>query len=299
MTICHIKSPGAAVGAGRLGGSVHTASRRWLFLRLRELEPNANIMRATKRYGIRESLRLGLAGIFILLLFPAAADDLFYSVGFNSPLNQVGQLPTTGLGYSTPSRIVFGTPTVVSSFGSLTNQPLLFSAIGYQQIQFNLGQGVPDYFVDFDFESHNLNPSLYAFSTLFDMAGAGAQNFYFHGSGHIGVPPANSPYLPGWSDDQLHHIHIGIDLPTSSWTFQLDGGMPATGLFTAVSSDILSMRMNLSTWYQGTTNNPIVQVAIDNVVIGNTVPEPSIAIVSCIGFAGLLLRRWRNRVSTI
>ena len=250
-------------------------------------------MRATKKNRIQGSLRSGLAGITILLAFPAAADDLFYSVGFNSPANQVGQLPTTGLGYSTPSSIVFGTPTVVSSFGSLTNQPLLFSAIGYQQIQFNLGQGVPNYFVDFDFESHNLNPSLYAFSILFDTPSA--ESFYLHGRGYIGVPPANSPYLPGWSDDQLHHMHIGIDLATASWTFQLDGEAPATGLFPADSGDIFSMRMDLSTWYQGTTNNPNVQVAIDNVVIGSSVPEPSIAILSCIGFGGLLLRRWRNR----
>ena len=93
-----------------------------------------------------------------LFAAPVGAAQYFYTVDFNSPLNQVGQPPATGAGQQTPSSVVFGNPTVVSSFGHLTDQPLLFRGIGYQQIQFNLARGVPDYFVDFDFETRNLNP---------------------------------------------------------------------------------------------------------------------------------------------
>ena len=247
-------------------------------------------MKATKNDKIRIFASAALIGVVALYIFPATAQGVFYSVDFNSPLNQVGSPPVTGMGSSTPSSIVFGTPTVESSFGSLTDQPLVFSAIGYQQIQFDLSKGVPDYFVDFDFETHNLNPSLFAFTLLFDGVGG---NFYLHGGGYIGVPPANSPYLPGWSDDELHHMHIAIDIPDSSWTFQLDAGAPATGVISG-SGDIISLRMNLSTWYFGTPDDPSVQVAIDNVVIGTPVPEPASMSLFCIAGGLLLVRRWHK-----
>jgi hypothetical protein len=247
-------------------------------------------MKPTKHNKIGTFVVAASVGVVALHILPVTAQEAFYSVDFNSPLNQVGNPPVTGMGSSTPSSIVFGTPTVESSFGSLTDQPLVFSAIGYQQIQFDLSKGVPDYFVDFDFETHNLNPSLFAFMLLFDTPYV--QNFYLHGSGYIGVPPANSPYLAGWSDDELHHMHIAIDIPNSSWTFQIDDEAPAIGAFSSGSGDILSLRMNLSTWRQGTPDDPNVQVAIDNVVIGTPVPEPTSMSLFYIAGGLLFVRRW-------
>jgi len=43
---------------------------------------------------------------------PLDASELYYSVDFNSPLNQTGQPPATGTGWQTPSSIVFGAPVV-------------------------------------------------------------------------------------------------------------------------------------------------------------------------------------------
>jgi hypothetical protein len=224
---------------------------------------------------------------------PAGGAEYFYTVNFNSPPNQPGQPPATGAGQSTPSSIVFGTPFVVSSFGHLTDQPLLFSGIGYQQIQFDLGRGAPDYFVDFEFETRNLNPSLFAFDVLFDMPWA--ESFYLHGRGYIGVPPANSPYLPGWSDGQRHHMHIGANPTAGSWTFQLDSGAPVAGEFAGPSSDILAVRLNLSAWRAFTPDDPNVQVAVDNILVGTSVPEPSgIALTSSALGLWLLLRHQRK-----
>lgn len=193
----------------------------------------------------------------------------FYTVDFSSPLHQVGQPPTTGAGPQTPSSIIFGSPTVVSSFGHLTNQPLMFKGVGYEQIEFDLNKGVPDYFIEFDFETRNLNPSLFAFVMLCDTPYV--QNFYLHGLGYIGVPPANSPYLPGWTDDELHHLRIEVNLTNRSWVLRLDGRPPATGLFSSGSGDVQSIRFNLSSWYAGTPDNPDVRVAIDNIRIGTSV----------------------------
>ena len=221
------------------------------------------------------------------------ASELYYSVDFNSPLNQPGQPPATGTGSQTPSSIVFGSPEVVGSFGHLIDQPLLFRGIDYQQLRFDLGRRAPDYFLDFDFETHNLNPSLFAFMLLFD--GPLTENFYLHGSGSIGVPPANSTHLPGWTDDEPHHIHIGVDLKAGSWTFQLDDRSPATGPFQSDSGDIQSIRMNLSSWRMSTPNDPSVEVAVDNIVIGSLVPEPTSLDLFAIGFGSLLLLRRRKR----
>ena len=238
-----------------------------------------------------KSQALVFLGIALVSAGPSTAAQYFYSVDFNSPQNQVGQPPVTGLGPQTPSRIVFGSPTVVSSFGHLTDQPLLFEAVNYQQIEFDLGRGVPSYFLDFDFETRNLNPSLFAFSTFFNYP-----SFSLHGLGYIGVPPANSTPLPGWSDDELHHVHIGVDVVDGTWSFQLDNRAPATGFLDANTGDVQSIRMNLSAWRAFTPDDPSVQVAIDNIVIGTLVPEPSsygLCAMACGLF--LLLRRHEGR----
>jgi hypothetical protein len=251
-----------------------------------------NTTKTNKIDKIQNLVLSAVLGGALFSIHPAEGQQVFYSADFSSPLNQVGQPPATGYGSLTPSSIVFGTPTVESSFGSLTNQPLVFSAVGYQQIQFDLGRGVPSYFVDFDFETHNLNPSLFSFVLLCDTPEV--QNFDLHGWGFIQAPNAN---LPGWSDDQLHHMRIDIDLADSSWALALDGGAPATGLFSSQSGDILSMRMNLSTWRAGTPDDPSVQVGIDNVVVGTAVPEPASANLFCIAGCLLLIRKWhRTRV---
>jgi hypothetical protein len=233
---------------------------------------------------------LVIAG-FACVSAPAAQN--FYTVDFNSPLNQIGQPPTTGAGSDTPSRILFGSPTVVSSFGHLTDQPLVFSGIYYQQIQFDLGRGVSDYSVDFDFETRNLNSSLFAFSLLMGGPGWGG-SFYLHGRGYIGVPPSNSPYLPGWTDNELHHMRITVAQAGSAWTLQLDDQAPVTRSFGMNVGDVQSMVFSMSAWHAAALDNPEVQVAIDNIVIGTSVPEPSSAALS-LGAVGLGLL-WRQRI---
>lgn len=231
----------------------------------------------------RELQAVAFLGIALLSTANAVAAQYFYAVDFNGPQNQVGQPPATGMGPQTPSRIVFGSPTVVSSFGHLTDQPLLFEAINYQQIEFDLGRAVPSYFLDFDFETRNLNPSLFSFRTFFNYP-----SFGLHGGGYINVPPANSTPLPGWTEDELHHMHIGVDVVAGTWSFQLDNRAPATGFLDANTGDVQSIRMNLSAWRAFTPDDPTVQVAIDNIVIGTVVPEPS-SCVLCAMASGLLL----------
>ncbi len=208
----------------------------------------------------------------------AHSSQYFYFVDFSSPLHQTNQPVTVNDGPQTPSYIVFGSPTVVSTFGHLTNQPLVFKGLYYEQIQFNLGYGVPDYFIEFDFETHNLDPSLFAFTMLCDTPYV--QNFSLHGLGAIEVPP-NYDFLPdsSWGDDLPHHLRIGINLIQHSWTLQLDSRTPETGGFNSFSGGIQSIRFNLSAWRGDATNDPTVQIAVDNLHIGTLsgVTAPHIA----------------------
>jgi hypothetical protein len=200
------------------------------------------------------------------------AGQYFYWVDFGSPLNQVNQPPATNAGPLTPSKIVFGGPTVVSSFGHLTNQPLLFKGTYYEQIQFDLGKQAPDYFIDFDFETRKLNPSLFAFTVIFD--DPWAEVFYLHGTGYIGVPPSNSPGLPGWTDYELHHMHIVWNVPAATWFFKLDDrGLESRRVYYE-TGDVLDMRLNLSAWRAFTPGDKNVQVAVDNIRIGTSAPAP-------------------------
>jgi hypothetical protein len=195
------------------------------------------------------------------------AGEYLYSADFNPPINQADQLPAVGQGLRTPSSIIFGEPTVVSAFGHLTNYPLVFTALGYEQIGFALGKGASDYFVEFDVETRNLNGSSFAYSLLFDTPNV--QNFVFHG-GIAAVLAPSSPPLFGWSDNELHHVRIEIDLGNGTWRLELDNLLPAMGSFYSSGGDIQSVRFNLSGWRAPVVDDSSVQVAIDNVRIGTS-----------------------------
>lgn len=224
-----------------------------------------------------------------LSLNTSHAGQYFYWADFSSPLNQPNQRPTTNAGPRTPSRILVGNPTVVTSFGHLTNQPLMFKAVYYEQIGFDLPQGMTNYFIDFDFETHRLNSSLFAFDLW-----CCYPSFYLHGRDYIGVPPANSPYLPGWTDDELHHVRIDVDVPSATWRFQLDDRAPATG-FLDLNTQLPSIRLNLSAWRAFTPDDPGVQVAIDDVRIGSLTPAPP-PIITC---SASVIRRCTNSTVTL
>src|SRR5262245_26437634 len=142
-----------------------------------------------------------ITGVFSLFLASSLlADSIYYNVTFSSPPHTVGAAPATGVGPAGPSLVAFDGPTVASQFGHLLDQPLVFTGIGYDQIQFNLGQHAPNYFIEFDFETHNLNPSLWAFTALFDTPAV--QNVYLHGGFQLLKIVNGFGGLP-WTDNDL------------------------------------------------------------------------------------------------
>ena len=53
--------------------------------------------------------------------------------------------------------------------------------------------------------------------------------------------------------------------------------------------------LNLSEWRLSTPDDPNVQVAVYNIVLGSLVLEPASLELCSIGFGSLLLRRWGKR----
>lgn len=223
----------------------------------------------------------------------SAHDFEYYNVTFTTPPHTVGLPPATGVGFLGPSAVVFGRPTVVSEFGHLQDQPLLFTAIGYDQIQFNLGHRQSNYYLEFDFESRNLNPSLFAFTALFDTPHV--QNVHLHGGppqfyAFSGIP-GHSTSLGTWTDGELHHLRIEADLLSSTFTITLDDQAPRTAPFMTSGGDVQSIRLNLGTWRAETSDDPTVQIAIDNIVIGTVpIPEPATYGLLALGLVALLAR---------
>lgn len=228
----------------------------------------------------------GVFSLFLVLSLSAAEEAQYYNVTFGSPPHAVGAPPVTTGGSDSPSAIIFGRPTVVSQFGHLQDQPLVFTARGYEQIQFNLGQHAPNYFIEFDFETHNLNSSLFHFTTHFDTPTV--QNVDLHGFYNtVSFGGARFPSIP-WTDDALHHLRIDADIPNRLFTVTLDNSAFIVGPFTAQSGDVQSLRLNLTTWRVGTPDDLTVQVGIDNVIIGTVLPIPEPSTYALLGL-GLIV----------
>ncbi|MFB3106698.1 MAG: hypothetical protein ACE1ZA_17490, partial [Pseudomonadales bacterium] len=78
---------------------------------------------------VRKALLPALVLVFWFTAPAIAQTTTLYDIDFGSPPHTVGLPPATGAGRpprDTVSTIVFGSPTVVSGFGALTDQPLEF-----------------------------------------------------------------------------------------------------------------------------------------------------------------------------
>jgi uncharacterized repeat protein (TIGR03803 family) len=223
---------------------------------------------------MKRLLTLGIAAI--LSLSRVGAGQYFYQTDFDGPLNQVGQLPTTDFGNSNQTAFVSGSPLIVASFDQITNQALLLkgSDTNYQfdGMGFFLSRGASNYFIDFDFETHNLSTS----GLHFDIAFLNAQ-FQLYGTGNLQVfAQYSQTYQIGWTDDQVHHVHAQLNENNATWSFQLDN-TPAVGGQFATSGD--EFQVGFQFMGADFPGDPTVQIAIDNLRIGTTDNLPPLTTV--------------------
>lgn len=207
-----------------------------------------------------------------------AASKVHYDIDFSSPIHAVESLPTIGFSTNTISSIIFGEPTVETSFGSLTNQPLVFNPNihNYEQIMLDLGSDYDNYIISFDIETKNLVESQCSFSILLDTPTVQVLSF----KGYSGIILYNTshtqPYIyetiGNFTDNTLISVIIAVDLKYNLWSIHINDNMHYQGYFYAEENDVGAIRFNLATPYESESQFPSVFVGIDNVVVKSIEP---------------------------
>ena len=224
-----------------------------------------------------------------------ASGQVLYNINFNNqPANSLVQ---TGAPPQFISSINFGTPTVVSSFGGLHDQPLRLALGGprpgyYDQVQLNFstpqGSSLDFYF---DFTSAGLVGS--QAPAFFDVIGLGVDAVYFDSSAGISAF-SNGHTLPlgHFTDNETFRMWLHIDVPNHTCTVYKDGVMQGSGAFPSYIANDGGLRFNYGVG--SISGNPDSSaVAIDNVLLV-AVPEPSaISLAALATLAVLTLKRRR------
>jgi hypothetical protein len=162
----------------------------------------------------------------------------------------------------------------------LEEESLLFSTSGITALAYELNKGASNYFVDFDFESRNLYPSMFLFGVLFDAPEA--EGFYLHGWVGVESPFPYHTIWPGWTDGEAHHMHINMVVTNKTWVLELDSSR-TNGPWDVLGyrgQDISYARLLFSSWRVGTPDDSSVQIKIQNLRVGTGDP-PLVPALRC------------------
>jgi len=191
---------------------------------------------------------------------------------------------------------VFGNPSVQSSVGPFTDALIFHAVTGYDQIELPIGTGGPSYDIQYDVLVHGLLNSQYAFSTFLDTAYA--TDVSFHGGQNSVEVFQSSPYtlenLADFSNDQVYHFDISVDLQANLWSVAIDGTQIFANPINA--SSLEDIRFSMAPWTAGAIDAPGTYAALDNVVV-SVVPEPAaLNLLIAAGVPALFLCRRKRRV---
>jgi hypothetical protein len=232
--------------------------------------------------------------------------QLIYDVDFDGPPHVVGQESATVSGNSpitrpAPTRISFGSPTVVTSLGTLGQRPVEFNGgetissgnANYEQMQFALYDIVdaPLYRSAFDLHLDRLDPGTVGggdqFVVLLDANTVRRLDFSSDG---LSIEPAGLPsILVPFSFGTRYRIDTLVDFRDSSWKVQMNGVTVYDGSIGVNDGDLRSMRFNLS----DVNGDGSGLVGLDNFRL-IAIPEPGTAFLVSIGL-GLLACGRRSR----
>jgi len=210
-----------------------------------------------------------LALLTAILLFPGhlSAADL-YNINFD---------PGT---YES----ILGPLNVQPSVGPLNNA-LVMNAAGSEQIGLTIGIQAPGFHIQYDVFAHNLLNSHYGFGIILDTPEV--RRVDFHGDLQTVEVYQPSPYtiadVLSFSNDQLYHVDIFVNLQSNRWSVAVDGVQKYSNLFNA--SDLQSIRFSLAPTRGLISESPGTYVGLDNIVV-TIIPEPSSLALT---FNGLLV----------
>lgn len=199
---------------------------------------------------------------------PAVAQEtVLYDINFSAPTHTLDATPATGAGVDRVSTVVFGSPTVVSEFGPLTDRPLVFRGrSSYDQIRLDIGTVASGYRVEFDVATSNLKSSDYSFSFLVDPPNY--RQLYLHGTdNNLNFHPSPHPVASArpWDEETLVHFTVILDYSDQRWTVWKDGILAFED--SIGETTMSSLRFNLSPAISRIGDNLPVAVALDNVVV--------------------------------
>jgi hypothetical protein len=223
-----------------------------------------------------------------------------YDVDFSSPTHTVGATPAVGFGpfpRDTPTEVVSGDPIVVSSFGALEDQPLHFDDgnVGNEQIAFALSNGEPRYLTEFDLLIKPVPFDTATFSVFLDAPFI--NRITFEGDGTIsliqfgGVGPNGA--IGSYLFDELMHVAIDVDLPSLTWSIEIEDQLIHHGPFSSTEGDVTNLRFSA---FFGNYSTPMGTAAIDNVTISSLppIPEPASFSLVVLGLAAFSLKARRE-----
>lgn len=236
-----------------------------------------------------------LASITLFSSGAGAEYVLIYDVDFSTPPHIVGERPAIGGGELPrirPTKITFGHPTVVHSFGSFVDQPCVFGQQNimdtYDQLRFWTGAGVDTigspiseeydrYHIEMDVLVEHMAEPQYTnrFTILLDRPGVQTISFVTNGQDNaIMIFPyatGAGPVIGTFEFGVPIHVEIDLDVLTDSITVYLDSEKVYKE--SSGGDELRSVRINLTT---GINN----LVAVDNIRILGSSDTPSILIES-------------------
>ncbi|MGK7872245.1 MAG: protein kinase [Xenococcaceae cyanobacterium] len=195
-----------------------------------------------------------------------------YDVTFSSPTHTVDSPPSFGASSSTPSRLLFGQPTVKSSLGVLNDQPLVFHDPlnpPYNQIEFKLGHQADNYSVSFDLLFLDNEGG---FTIFFDTPTIQSLSFKPNQQISIFQPKIDGKAIKKsigtYSLGTVLKVQIDVDLILNEWSISVDNVLLYKGEFFAFSGDVMSIRFSHGQFDRSTDG----LVGIDNILITKDKP---------------------------
>lgn len=160
---------------------------------------------------------------------------------------------------------VFGSPTVVSQFGPITDGAMLFlGRERYDQIELRNSSSATSYRIDFEVVTENLNNSLFSFSAILDTPEV--RTLDLHGYSDVYTfPYSASTRRTSWNDGERVRFTMAIDFTANRWQVWKDGIQIRDSELNG--TQFRSLRFSLAPWYANTPSNLSIKVALDNIRI--------------------------------
>jgi len=214
-------------------------------------------------------LMLTLANFFVSAFSSEGTTSatLLYDIDFGTPPHTVGDPPLVDTGdapRNSVSKIVMGTPLVVSSYEDLVDQSLAFNSFNGEpdqvRLQLNDLPTSESYCMGADVVISDMQ-DWYGFTIFFDMPNARWIQFWSDGTIHAFPGPDEYRGLIGtYTFGNKMNVRVEIDLQANLWHILLDDVLVHSGsIFGA--TELRSIRFSTHTYPEGVT------AAIDNIVV--------------------------------